>query len=360
MAGVYGTGGPLFSVCFIDVPGATRIPGLTSGTLVNGINDRSQVVGAFTDAATKTHGFFRTNGQYFPIDVSNADKTEAWGINSRTQIVGSYVVNGQSHGFLLENGEFTTVDPPGATSAIAHGINDLGQIVGTYGDSGGSHGYLWTHGRFVTIDLPTVPPSGTEAWGINRSGQVVGYHVQGGNSFRLDADGSVARLLDPPNAPVIHLPRGINDRGEIIGGLIDPGGAHGFLAAFGQEWVFFEYAHAGGINNRGQVAGTSCSMEGLCRGFVLTPANVVPDVSGIASPDGSRAPLVSVIVDDKLTTWTLGPAEEILHDDAQAAGGYGSQILWYRGSIYVLGDDYNWWRWTGATWTFAGANDPSR
>jgi len=42
------------------------------------IDDRSQIVGWFTDAAQKTHGFLRTNAQFIPFDVPNADKTEVW------------------------------------------------------------------------------------------------------------------------------------------------------------------------------------------------------------------------------------------------------------------------------------------
>ncbi len=45
--------------------------------------------------------------------------------------------------------------------------------------------------------------------------------------------------------------------------------------------------------------------------------------------------------------------------DRQADGGFGSQILWYQGVIYVLGTDTNWWRWTGSTWTVFGPSSPS-
>src|SRR6478735_10771805 len=146
---------PSCTVTRIVVPGAIGIHG--RGTFAHGINDRSQIVGSFTDAALKMHGFLRTGGQFVTIDVPNADETEAWGINSRSQIVGWYVVNGQSHGFLLENSRFTILDPPGATSSRAQGINDLGQIVGAYVDGTGGHGYLRTNGRFVTIELSAAP-----------------------------------------------------------------------------------------------------------------------------------------------------------------------------------------------------------
>jgi hypothetical protein len=32
---------------------------------------------------------------------------------------------------------------------------------------------------------------------------------------------------------------------------------------------------------------------------------------------------------------------------AQVARGFGSQILWFQNAIYALGDDHNWWLWTG-------------
>jgi probable HAF family extracellular repeat protein len=343
-----------------------RVPGVTF-TVARGINDRSQIVGSFKDAAFKTHGFLRTGGQYTTIDVPNADGTEAWGINNLTQIVGSYLFNGQSHGFVLENGRYSTLDPPAATSASAFGINDLGQIVGIYQDSGGWHGYLWTHGRFVTIDLPNPGPSRTEPRGINRSGQIVGYRADnipysgsysGLRHFLLEADGSVTTHPDPFGIRPEYY--GINDRGEIVGEVFPIGNATSFLRAFGTETEVLGVHVAYGINNRGQIVGVGHSEDPrVSDGLVYTPPSLIGDVSGIASPDNTRIPLSSVIVDNNLTTWTLGPGEEILHDGAQVVGAYGSQILWYQGGIYVLGDDYNWWRWTGITWTFAGANDPA-
>jgi hypothetical protein len=82
----------------------------------------------------------------------------------------------------------------------------------------------------------------------------------------------------------------------------------------------------------------------------------------VPSPDRTRVPSSPFIVDTDLAVWTLGPGgefREILRDGRQAAGGFGSQILWYQRVIYVRGDDNNWWRWTGDTWVFAGSQDPS-
>ena len=44
---------------------------------------------------------------------------------------------------------------------------------------------------------------------------------------------------------------------------------------------------------------------------------------------------------------------------SQAAYGYGYKILWYEGTIYVLGDDYNWWRWVDNNWSFYSSAPPN-
>jgi hypothetical protein len=81
--------------------------------------------------------------------------------------------------------------------------------------------------------------------------------------------------------------------------------------------------------------------------------------SGGTSPDGTRVPASSYIVDSSSATWTLGSNSQILRNGSQAGGGWGSQILWYQGTIYVLGDDNNWYRWNGSYWTIYSSSDPA-
>jgi probable HAF family extracellular repeat protein len=53
---------------------------------------------------------------------------------------------------------FTTIDVPGASNGTqVYGINDSGQIVGYYQDSSGVHGFLDTGGSFTTINVPGYP-----------------------------------------------------------------------------------------------------------------------------------------------------------------------------------------------------------
>src|SRR5215470_4737854 len=69
---------------------------------------------------------------------------------------------------------FTPIDVPGATGTQAFGINPSGQIVGSYGDGTGTHGFLYDRGVFTPIDVPGA--ADTQAFGISPSGQIVGFY----------------------------------------------------------------------------------------------------------------------------------------------------------------------------------------
>jgi hypothetical protein len=76
------------------------------------------------------------------------------------------------------------------------------------------------------------------------------------------------------------------------------------------------------------------------------------------SPDGTMVPPATQIADSAGAIWTVAANQAVLRDGTQAAGGWGSKILWTNATIYVLGTDRNWWRWTGAGWINVGAIQP--
>jgi probable HAF family extracellular repeat protein len=76
---------------------------------------------------------------------------------------------------------FINIDPPSATSFIeAFGINASGQIVGFY-DNLQRHGFLYSGGTYTTLDVPMA--ASTEADGINDFGHVVGTYQDSGLKF---------------------------------------------------------------------------------------------------------------------------------------------------------------------------------
>jgi len=86
-------------------------------------------------------------------------------------------VNGIPHGFLLSGGVYTTIDVPGSTGTIAYGINNSGEIVGEYFVGGGvtPHGFLYSEGIFTPLDVPGA--ISTYASGINDAGEIVGSYT---------------------------------------------------------------------------------------------------------------------------------------------------------------------------------------
>jgi hypothetical protein len=77
------------------------------------------------------------------------------------------------------------------------------------------------------------------------------------------------------------------------------------------------------------------------------------------SPDGTIVPTTaSQIIDNNFAVWTIGISGTILRNGNPVLGWSGSKILWKTGTIYVLGTDSNWWRWTGSVWVNVGPTEP--
>ena len=120
-------------------------------TVVSGINDSSQIVGYYDDAATnRQFGYAGTAGSntFTTIDPFGAFDAGILGINNAGQIVGYDTGSGYDFGFVgsLGSSSYTVVDPFQSTFAVVNGINDAGQIVGEYQDNatGNYYGFLGT------------------------------------------------------------------------------------------------------------------------------------------------------------------------------------------------------------------------
>ena len=231
----------------ISPPGATILE-------VHGINDTGQIVGLLENN-TGLHGFIDTNGVFTLLPPG----TDAKGINNNGQVVG---LLGVAQGFLYSNGTFSTFDVPSGRLNDVKGINDAGQIVGTFFDNTQflRHGFLDTNGVFTTLDAPG---GGTEANGINNSGQIVGststllmgWLYTNGVFTTINVPGSDATFVD-----------GINNGGQILG-FYHVGGEprdHDFLYSNGVYTTLPldvpgsapDTTRATGFNNVGQIVGT--------------------------------------------------------------------------------------------------------
>jgi probable HAF family extracellular repeat protein len=176
-AGLYSRG----QVTNLGTPGPTF--NLSQATA---INDKGEVAGFAIDTANNvTAAFFYSNGVMTNIgSLSNLPYTTATAINRAGVVVG-YSAPGNFSGpgteaFVYYKGRiFALPTPSQVLGSQAFGINNRDQIVGSYttGSPGVSSAFVYSNGLF--IDLNRLLPAGSPwdlatAVGINDAGQIVG------------------------------------------------------------------------------------------------------------------------------------------------------------------------------------------
>ena len=122
-------------------PGGQAGPSLTAAA----INNYGDVAGFYAKTSAQTDAFLKLhNGQFITLAVPGASMTQAFGVNDRDEVVGAYTVgsgnNAQMHGFTWRPGHgFSTVDDPhGVGTTTINGVNNAGELVGFYVDGAGN------------------------------------------------------------------------------------------------------------------------------------------------------------------------------------------------------------------------------
>src|SRR5262249_34723762 len=134
---------------------------------------------------------------------------------------------------------YTTLDDPSSTQdTYAYGINDTGQIVGYYyiGTTASTHGFLRNGSTYTPLDdsLAVGSAGGTLAFGINASGQIVGQYADLSGTHGFLYSGGAYTTLNDPSANNFTRAYGINASGQIVGQYRDASAVvHGFLLSGG-------------------------------------------------------------------------------------------------------------------------------
>ena len=122
-------------------PGGEAGPSLTA----TAISNSGDVAGFYAKNSSQTAAFLLLpGGQFITLAVPGASMTQAFGVNDRDEVVGAYTVgsgsNAATHGFTWRPGSgFRTVDDPhGQGTTTINGVNDAGDLVGFYTDSAGN------------------------------------------------------------------------------------------------------------------------------------------------------------------------------------------------------------------------------
>ncbi len=228
-----------FSFISIDVPQATK-------TMAIGINPAGDIVGAFADAQGHQHGFVLSDGQFTPIDDPVGIATNARGIGPGGDIVGYYVVSPGSSkadikGFHYSHGTFSTILFTGHPGAIPQSIAPDGTIYGCYHDNdfGASmFGAAWS--RFGNTSVAAgggelANPSASIPASMNigatpDGSMVVGLYtdlttMQNHGYILLNG---IFQSYDVPGSSFTWI-WGMNPAGDFVGTYKDSAGSHGFL-----------------------------------------------------------------------------------------------------------------------------------
>ena len=185
---------------------------------------------------------------------------------------------------------FTTIDAPDAIGdTFVYGVNASGQVVGYYYDAAYRvHNFLFTPGvggGFTPIQLHTA--TDFYAFGVNVSDNVSGEtrdieHPSEANThgflFKRATSDSVTPIDVGPAVSGTHA-EGLNNEDQVAGWYEDASGDyHGFLFTPGSKGGYIYNAPAGkydtcafGVNDVGQIVGYYRDVEGHFHGFIFTP-----------------------------------------------------------------------------------------
>jgi probable HAF family extracellular repeat protein len=194
--------------------------------------------------------------------------------------------------------DFKSFGNPGATVTRVFGLNGHGELVGADDSLPGRHAFLLNHDSHVVLDSSGVLGTQTSfARGINNRGDIVGgYFDDDGNEHGFLFRHGTLTTIDVPFAGSLGTQLdGLNDSGIIVGVWVD--GAftvHGFIYQNG-SFAHLDYPGAldtypYGINSRGDIVGNwDTDQSTVGHGFVFSSGRIfsldVPD----AVPDGTAA-----------------------------------------------------------------------
>lgn len=239
----------------LDYPGATR-------TYAYGINDSGVLAGFYNDASGM-HGF-TYDGKRFsrPLNDPNehSHTTAATGINNENTVSGYYVgADLTYHNFFATGTIFTELET-GVANSLVLGVNDAGNVCGSA--QGLTLGFVVIDGTTTTFTIPGA--DSTTVNGINNLNECVGSYTSHGvtSGFLREPDG---HLIYPIAAAgkISTVLNGIDDRGEMVGAVVDSTGIHAALFTSPTHYVTWDYPGGDnppttyfiGINRRGQISG---------------------------------------------------------------------------------------------------------
>jgi hypothetical protein len=191
-----------------------------------GINLAGFVTGFFAAPHGATDSFLLAGKKFTTIAFPGASATTAFGLNNRSEVVGAYTTGSgdkaKSHGFTwTKSGGFVTVDDPkGKGATLVNGVNSAGDLVGFYTDKkGNTDGFLAipTKPEVMALTLQSMPSGKITLKTASNGNTVISANVIGltpgsAHSVELTTPNSTPTLLDPLTA---------DGTGHAVGNVLD-------------------------------------------------------------------------------------------------------------------------------------------
>jgi hypothetical protein len=243
----------------------------TGSSTVFDINKNGDVVGNW-DAAPDAAGFFYSSrAGVIVLRVPGATYTTMTGMNDRGQIVGNFTgADGRQHGYVWSAADdFRTIDPPGSKETGLTAIGNDGTLMGYYKtDEEPSHEYGFVmRGDQVEIIFASWEADITIPMGMADDGTIVGFtqRMAHPDESAISSSGYifesfslhnfVYRKLAPAGVPVTEA-LGISPDGTTVVGLsLDPDGERGWILRDGRFERLGVLVVPFAVNNSGLMGG---------------------------------------------------------------------------------------------------------
>jgi probable HAF family extracellular repeat protein len=238
---------------------------VSQGSALNNVAEAAGV----SDTPTAAIATMFSAGKATSISTLGSSVSVANAINASGEIAGwnsfDSNPNFDPQAFLYKNGKMHNINSatlfPSGTEA--YGINQSAEVVGAgYINASSFHAFLYSGSKMT--DLGPAGAYQATAYAINTSGQIVGaYSLNSGASGTfLYTDGKMTTIPNPSGSS-LAFGSAINDNGEIVGALYPNGGASHAAEFSNGLWTDLgnfpgaQGSSAKAINASGQIVGTA-------------------------------------------------------------------------------------------------------